>query len=280
MQFFSHLQVISEEHVQIAHEVLLTSDTTDIGLFVFAHFKNNIIYKAFIDILPMIAFISIHGTCFNQQYPDTHSLEMLDMLPMAGQLSCLSLRNVDLNLQQIRSITSLIQSSTTLKQLRIVTCTFSNNIDFEHFATALQSSKSIKTFEMSNVRMNTDSMRYLVYAIQNNAVMQYLSLENIQNVLSDAFLDILHVNKTLLIVQIIGLGFTLMNHDIESIMESNFSILQISMMPIARNQRFANQKGLLKLLLLLCALRQKQPGFFIPSDIMFQVALTLADMLQ
>jgi hypothetical protein len=50
-------------------------------------------------------------------------------------------------------------------------------------------------------------------------------------------------------------------------------------MPIMRNQRFANRKGLLKLLVLLCAVRQKQPALFIPSDIMFQVALSLADIL-
>jgi hypothetical protein len=163
--------------------------------------------------------------------------------------------------------------------MRIITCKFSHPKDFKHFALALQCSKSIMVFELSNVAMNNDTMRYLIDALQNNAVMQYVCLENIQNVPSDAFLDILHDNKTLLILQIIGSGFTLMQNDIDVIMDSNFTVLQISWMPIMRNQRFANRKGLLKLLVLLCAVRQKQPALFIPSDIMFQVALSLADIL-
>jgi hypothetical protein len=278
LQFFSHLQVISEEHVKIAREVLLTSDTTDIGLFVFAQFKNKIIYKAFVDILPLIAFISIHGTSL-KQHPDTRGIDMLDMLPLAGQLSCLSLRNVDFNEQQLCSISFLIQTSTTLKQLRIVTCNFNNNKDFEGLAMAIQDSTSIRTFEMSNIVMNNESMQCLINAIQNNTVMHYLCLENIRNVPSHAFLDIVNVNKTILIMQIIGFGFTLIQNDIDVMMESNFTILQISWMPLLRNQRFANQKGLLKLLLLLCAARRQQPGFFIPSDIMYQVALSLADII-
>ncbi len=273
LKFMPNFGPLTMEHLDIL--TVMSTKCSKPFFSIETTFASDDVYCAFLDrVLPLMRYITL-TKLWN---PIWQNMFLTNVLQYQHGLTWLSLNEITMAQPEATLLRRFMETTTTLQNLNLSYVTLVTSAVFNDIAAGFKYNQSIQGFCMSNTNLDDDCLVALADAMLFNETVLTLIMVNNKRVSELGFTtmsNMLQCNNTLLVVNLTQ--WKIDWHGLASkILEHNLSILELSSIPVRRNELFAKNQGFDKLMTLLCAFQRST--LYLPPELLRMVAFQLANL--